>query len=251
VQGLVCDPWEGSEQVDGVAASEDGEHPADTGSIGADPNPITRACRGAAYVVIGRFSENAIRAKTTAKKTSGSGPHRRQKSPAAHGVAIDPTHRYLPVADFSADRIFVEIREEPPPPRVRFSNAAASLQCTPSDYTRFLALLCERSHRATWEIPEATRREMVSPQVAVQEHAPFWWGLGVAVERDADGWRIGHEGNNDNRFTSYSGANPTRQYTPVIMTNGFGFEVYQRIVRSTTGLDQLSFVTNYQPPRAV
>jgi len=26
VQGLVCDPWEGSEQVDGVAASEDGEH---------------------------------------------------------------------------------------------------------------------------------------------------------------------------------------------------------------------------------
>jgi len=26
VQGLVCDPWEGSEQVNGVAASEDGEH---------------------------------------------------------------------------------------------------------------------------------------------------------------------------------------------------------------------------------
>ena len=145
-----------------------------------------------------------------------------------------------------------EIREEPPPPpRVRFSNAAASLQCTPSDYTQFLALLCERSHRAAWEIPETTRREMVSPQVAVQEGAPLWWGLGVAVERDADGWRVGHEGNNDNRFTSYSGANPTRRYALVIMTNGFGFEVYQRIVRSTTGLDQLSFVTNYQPPRAV
>lgn len=26
VQGLVCDPWEGSKQVDGVAASEDGEN---------------------------------------------------------------------------------------------------------------------------------------------------------------------------------------------------------------------------------
>lgn len=37
----------------------------------------------------------------------GNGPHRRQKKPAAHGVAVDPSHRYVLVADFSADRIFV------------------------------------------------------------------------------------------------------------------------------------------------
>ena len=37
----------------------------------------------------------------------GSGPTPRQKSAAAHGVAIDPTHRDLVVADFGADRLFV------------------------------------------------------------------------------------------------------------------------------------------------
>ena len=37
----------------------------------------------------------------------GSGPAPRQKSPAAHGVAVDPTHKYVLAADFSADRIFI------------------------------------------------------------------------------------------------------------------------------------------------
>lgn len=37
----------------------------------------------------------------------GTGPHPRQKTPQAHGVAVDPSHRYVLVADFGADRIFV------------------------------------------------------------------------------------------------------------------------------------------------
>jgi 6-phosphogluconolactonase len=37
----------------------------------------------------------------------GSGPTPRQKSAAAHGVAVDPTDRYVTVADFGADRVFV------------------------------------------------------------------------------------------------------------------------------------------------
>jgi 6-phosphogluconolactonase len=37
----------------------------------------------------------------------GTGPTPRQKTPAAHGVAVDPTHRYVLVADFGADRVFV------------------------------------------------------------------------------------------------------------------------------------------------
>jgi 6-phosphogluconolactonase len=37
----------------------------------------------------------------------GSGPTPRQKSAAAHGVAVDPTHHYVLVADFGADRVFV------------------------------------------------------------------------------------------------------------------------------------------------
>ena len=41
------------------------------------------------------------------QKDFGSGPSPRQKSAAAHGVAVDPTHRYVMVADFGADRLFV------------------------------------------------------------------------------------------------------------------------------------------------
>jgi 6-phosphogluconolactonase len=37
----------------------------------------------------------------------GTGPHRRQTSPHAHGVVIDPSHRYVLSADLGADRVFV------------------------------------------------------------------------------------------------------------------------------------------------
>jgi 6-phosphogluconolactonase len=40
-------------------------------------------------------------------KATGSGPHRRQASPHAHGVTIDPSGRYALVADMGADRVFV------------------------------------------------------------------------------------------------------------------------------------------------
>jgi 6-phosphogluconolactonase len=41
------------------------------------------------------------------QKDYGTGPHPRQKSSVAHGVAIDPTRRWVLVADFGADRVFV------------------------------------------------------------------------------------------------------------------------------------------------
>lgn len=37
----------------------------------------------------------------------GTGPHRRQTSPHAHGVVVDPSHRYVLCADLGADRVFV------------------------------------------------------------------------------------------------------------------------------------------------
>ena len=37
----------------------------------------------------------------------GIGPHRRQAAPHAHGVAVDPTHRFVVAADLGADRLFV------------------------------------------------------------------------------------------------------------------------------------------------
>lgn len=40
-------------------------------------------------------------------KAAGSGPHRRQASPHAHGSTIDPSGRFALVADMGADRVFV------------------------------------------------------------------------------------------------------------------------------------------------
>jgi 6-phosphogluconolactonase len=37
----------------------------------------------------------------------GTGPHRRQAAPHAHGVEVDPSHRFVLAADLGADRIFV------------------------------------------------------------------------------------------------------------------------------------------------
>jgi len=40
-------------------------------------------------------------------KATGSGPHRRQASPHAHSVTLDPSGRYALVPDLGADRVFV------------------------------------------------------------------------------------------------------------------------------------------------
>jgi 6-phosphogluconolactonase len=40
-------------------------------------------------------------------QATGSGPHRRQASPHAHGAAVDPSGRFALVADLGADRLFV------------------------------------------------------------------------------------------------------------------------------------------------
>jgi len=37
----------------------------------------------------------------------GTGPHRRQAAPHAHGVEVDPSHRFVLAADLGADRVFV------------------------------------------------------------------------------------------------------------------------------------------------
>jgi len=52
-------------------------------------------------------SDGSLLPVASIQKDYGTGPQPRQKTPAAHGVAMDPTHRYALVADFGADRVFV------------------------------------------------------------------------------------------------------------------------------------------------
>jgi len=52
-------------------------------------------------------SDGSVGAVASLMRDYGKGLTDRQRSPAAHGVIVDPTHRYVLVADFGADRIFV------------------------------------------------------------------------------------------------------------------------------------------------
>jgi CubicO group peptidase (beta-lactamase class C family) len=129
--------------------------------------------------------------------------------------------------------------------RVAYTNSAASLLTTAEDYCRFLELVMERRRRASWEISEATRRAMLSPQIAVQPQGSLWWGLGWTLQNEQGGLLASHEGNNDNSFTCFACAQPEQGLGLVVLTNGgSGFRIYQRIVRAATGLDPLSFIAN-------
>ena len=51
--------------------------------------------------------DGSLGPRTATIQATGSGPHRRQASPHAHGTAIDPSGRFALVADMGADRVFV------------------------------------------------------------------------------------------------------------------------------------------------
>lgn len=143
-------------------------------------------------------------------------------------------------------RVAAELDPANPARRVRFVNAAGSLLTTAGDYARFMRLVGVRRARADWELRDATRAAMLTPVVRVQPDAPLWWGLGWSIERHRDsdqGGRYSHEGNNENLFTSYAGADLGSGRALVVLTNAAGgFPLYQRIVRRVTGTDQLSFL---------
>jgi CubicO group peptidase (beta-lactamase class C family) len=132
-----------------------------------------------------------------------------------------------------------------PTQRVRFQTAAASLFTTASDYARFLALFMDQPRAASWQISDALRRQAIAPLVPVRGSTSLARGLGWSVERCGGEARFGHEGNNDNRATSYVAGEARTGNGLVILANaGVGFPVYQWIVRQVTGCDQLSFLAD-------
>lgn len=52
-------------------------------------------------------ADGSLGTRVATVQAIGSGPHRRQASPHAHGTAVDPSGRHALVADLGADRVFV------------------------------------------------------------------------------------------------------------------------------------------------
>lgn len=121
------------------------------------------------------------------------------------------------------------------------ANAAASLRTTAADYARFITLMMQRRTRAPWELREATRRAMLTPQL----HTPQRYvdkGLGWGLETTPSSQVFYHGGSNGGIFKDFVVGDAARRRGIVVMTNGAGgTAVYQRIVREATGLDLLAF----------
>lgn len=121
------------------------------------------------------------------------------------------------------------------------ANAAASLRSTVQDYARFMTLVMARKQRAPWEIREATRQAMLTPQLKV----PGRWtekGLGWNMEATPDGPVFYHSGSNGDIFKNFAVGDAQRRRGIVALTNGgSGSFVHQRVVRAATGYDLLSY----------
>ncbi|WP_449656124.1 serine hydrolase domain-containing protein [Thermomonas sp.] len=121
------------------------------------------------------------------------------------------------------------------------ANAAASLRTTVQDYAAFLTLMMARKQRASWEVTEATRLAMLTPQIKV----PGRWtekGLGWNMEQTRDGSVFYHSGSNGDIFKNFAVGDAQRRRGIVVLTNGgSGSFVHQRVVRAATGYDLLSY----------
>ena len=102
-----------------------------------DPRSMTLFAANYAGGSVASFpilSDGRLGDRVSLVAASGSGPHRRQAKPHAHSVLVDPTGRFVLVADLGADRLFVypfdgrkhAIRTEPAETARHFVAAAGS-----------------------------------------------------------------------------------------------------------------------------
>ncbi|WP_083490671.1 serine hydrolase domain-containing protein [Stenotrophomonas humi] len=145
-----------------------------------------------------------------------------------------------------AERALPDVMALAPPGLVTWpgdilANAAASLRTTVQDYATFLALMMARKQRMSWEVTEATRLAMLTPQIKV----PGRWtekGLGWNMEQTRDGPMFYHSGSNSGIFKNFAIGDAPRRRGIVVLTNGgSGSFVHQRVVRAATGYDLLSY----------
>lgn len=120
------------------------------------------------------------------------------------------------------------------------ANAAASLRTTAQDYATFLTLMTAPRRRAAWQISDAARQAMLTPQISL----PGRWtdkGLGWNMEQTRDGPLFYHSGSNSGIFKNFALGDASRGRAIVVLTNGgSGAFVHQRVVRAATGHDLLS-----------
>ena len=148
-----------------------------------------------------------------------------------------------PIASWTYEESIAAMRETDPKtaPSTHdlLVNSAGGLLTTASDYAKFMLLMTDRPERGGWEISDAARRAMLTPQLDVRG-ADISRGLGWELEHSSTGSLFQHSGSNYGIFKTLGVGDARRGRAIVIFTNAAnGNALAARIVRQATGIDRL------------
>lgn len=153
------------------------------------------------------------------------------------------SRRRKPIASWTYEDSLEAMRETDPetPPSTHdlLVNSAGGLLMTASDYARFMLLMMDRPARAAWEISDATRQAMLTPQLDVRGR-DISRGLGWELEQSPAGPLFQHSGSNYGIFKTLGIGDALNGRAIVVFTNAAnGNALAARIVRQATGIDRL------------
>ncbi len=148
-----------------------------------------------------------------------------------------------PIASWTYEDSIAAMRETDPktPPSTHdlLVNSAGGLLMTASDYARFMLLMMDRPARADWEIGEASRQAMLTPQIEVRGR-DIARGLGWELEQSPGGPLFQHSGSNYGIFKTLGVGDARNGRAIIVFTNAAnGNALAARIVREATGIDRL------------
>lgn len=148
-----------------------------------------------------------------------------------------------PIATWTYEDSIEAMREADPktPPSTHdlLVNSAGGLLMTASDYAKFMLLMMDRAGRAAWEIGDASRRLMLTPQLDVRGR-DISRGLGWELEQSPEGQLFQHSGSNYGIFKTLGVGDARNGRAIVVFTNATnGNALAARIVREATRIDRL------------
>jgi CubicO group peptidase (beta-lactamase class C family) len=152
---------------------------------------------------------------------------------ASRGLPLDHAH-----TDDAEQAIRTAEPNLPVLPNFLSPNAAASMVTTATDFGAFLRHLVTARRRGQ---PAAGIVDlMMTPQVRCNDAVQ--WGLGVGLE-DVGGARYAWQWGDNPGFKNFFYADPRNEKAMVVFTNGDrGARVYERAIRSMTGVDHPAFL---------
>ncbi len=130
--------------------------------------------------------------------------------------------------------------DTPPFPNFMTPNSAASLLTTAPEYAQFMLRLLDKAPTDAASLSEATRREMLTPQMKINR--AIAWGLGIGLESEGGRTCFWHWGDNGN-WKAFMFGDPAARSGVAVFTNGTnGHKLWQRIVAQATGRDHAAFL---------